>query len=976
MPDESFGSLHTTAFTSKIITTNTESVSQSISDTVVLGGQDPYIGKIFGGCRLVGKVGSGAVGVVYLAQHLRLDRPVAVKLLAKGLEAQEELRQRFLMEGRILAQLEHPNIVRIYDLGEEHDQLFLILHFIDGETLEKRLRTKGKLSEEETVQIFLKVLAGLSHVHRNGLVHRDLKPQNIMLSSEQSVFLMDFSVAQLTALPFRLTMSGTILGTPYFMAPEQIEGKRGDHRMDLYSVGMSMYVSLTGTHPFLSGTLIETLKRQLNEEALPPKEVDPELAKIVYHLTRQDPEKRPPNCETVIESLSKWLAQYRHTQTDQKKKTKLPAQSPQKISFDLEQVFLEEDENSFISVSKVKLVEKIRSLTTIGDYRLEKEMGEGQWGIVYQVRHLETNQIFAMKILTRLTDTTALERFHQEIQACAKLSHPNLVQFQYSSSEHGFHYFVMEYVNGVPLSKKISEKNLSIRESLRIILACLKGLGYAHSQGILHRDIKPENILLDSHLTPKIADFGIARDLTQEQVETRITQEGMILGTPAYMPVEQVMGLSNRIDFRSDLYSVAACLYEMVTYHHPFEAGNMQQLFYRICNREPQVPSKLNPLVHRDLDTILLKGLSKDKRARYQSAEEFAIDIERFLDGLPIFSRPVNWLKQIKKWALLNKTVSVTFPLFFLLFLWSLFLIYQNKQHSQEKLKQAANAFHQRIRDRADITDRYLMRFQTATRTQASLAKFFLTQKILSKEPALLSKDFEFDSIAPKDYTYSNLYQRKVSFTEPAFRFAPGVELEKYQSLLQYLANIKFHFQTLHQSDLEFTWAYIALKEGVLMLFPGTDVSLNFDPRQRPWYQQASQTEDTVWILPYEDAESQGMTLTCAVAIHDEQKNLLGVSGLDLTEITFKQQLLSFDLPFPSTRAIYQPNGKCLIIKKDYALPEMNPLPLPPKDSNTLRFASYPQGKYVISYCWLDTLECFLVVVSQESDILNADKKT
>ncbi|MEK7485629.1 MAG: cache domain-containing protein, partial [Planctomycetota bacterium] len=353
-----------------------------------------------------------------------------------------------------------------------------------------------------------------------------------------------------------------------------------------------------------------------------------------------------------------------------------------------------------------------------------------------------------------------------------------------------------------------------------------------------------------------------------------------------------------------------------------------------------------------------------------QSAEEFANDIERFLDGLPILSRPITWIKQLKKWILLNKAVAMAVPIFILLFLWSALLIYKNIQHSKEELKQAANTFLQRVRDRSDIADKYLIRFQTATRTQAALAKFFLTQKILTKEPPLMASDFELDSLAPKDYAVSSDYQRKVSFLEPAFRLAPGVDPEKYQSLIQYLANIKFNFQTLHQSNLEFTWAYIALREGILLLYPGTDISLNFDPRLRLWYEQASKTEETVWIFPYEDAENQGMTLTCAVAIRDDQKNLLGVSGLDLTEITFKQQLLSFELPFPSTRAIYHPDGKCLLLKKDYSLPDINPLPLPSKGSSLLRFASYPQGSYVISYSWLDTLECFLVVVAQESDIL------
>lgn len=954
-------------------TPKVESPIQVISETEILEGQDPYIGKVFGGCRLIGRVGSGGVGVVYLAKHLRLERPVAVKLLAKGLETQEDIRQRFLLEGRILAQLEHPNIVRIYDLGEEHHQLYLILHFIDGETLETRLRTRGKLSEIESVNIFLHVLSGLSHVHQNGLVHRDLKPQNIMLGQDNNVFLMDFNVAQISSLPFRLTLSGTVLGTPYFMAPEQIEGKHGDLRMDLYAVGMSMYVSMTGTHPFFSETLIETIKRQLNEDALPPENIDEELTSIIMQLIRRNPEERPKNCEEVIESLSHWVAKYRKQQTKAYQKPLPPPYlSSQKISAHLEQAFCENEDFTFLQASNLKLVEKIRTLTQIGPYRLEKEMGEGQWGVVYRVRHIEDNQVYAMKILTRLTDSNALERFHQEIAACAKLSHPNIVQFKHFSSERGLHYFVMEYVDGVPLSKKISDLSLSIRDSLRIIQDCLKGLMYAHSKGVLHRDIKPENILLDSHLNPKLADFGIARDLTLENVETRITQEGVILGTPAYMPVEQVMGLSDRIDFRSDLYSITACLYEMVTNHHPFEASNMQQLFYRICNREPALPSRLNPEVHRDLDTILIKGLSKDKRLRYQRAEELARDVGRFLNGLPILARPAPLSFRLKKWAQQNKGLTISIPIFIFLFCWSLILFYQQAKTNRETREQAAQLFHQRIRDRADIIDKYLIRFQTATRTQAALAKFFLQQKILSKEPPLMAKDFEQEMLAPKDYQYSEVYRKKISLLEPAFRLAPGLDLAKHQDLMSALLNVKFNFHQLYQSGLEFRWAYLALKEGVLLLYPGTgDISNSFDPRQRPWYLQASQAEDLLWVLPYEDAEAQGMTLTCAVAIRDGN-NLLGVSCLDITEETIQKQLLSFRLPFSSERILYNSQGERVAFLKDSTFTPVNPFPLPPKDSNSLRFLKQGGESYVISYCWIDTLEWYFIVIARESDILRA----
>lgn len=962
-------------------------------DTVVLESQDPYIGKIFGACRLIGRVGAGAVGVVYLAQHLRLERHVAVKLLAKGLETQDDIRQRFLMEGKILAQLEHPNIVRIYDLGEEHNQLYLILHFIDGETLEKRLRTKGKLSEIETVNIFIKVLAGLAHVHQNGLVHRDLKPQNIMLGQDLGVFLMDFSVAQFSSIPFRLTYDGAILGTPYFMAPEQIEGKRGDHRMDLYAVGMSMYVSLTGSHPFLSKTLIETMQRQLYEDVPPLADIHPELSTLISALLQRDPQHRPKNCEEVIGVLSQWLASTRSQEPEEKAESDKITIAPKEISPDLEQAFSEEEGLSYVSTSpNLKLIEKIRALSTLGEYRLEKEMGEGQWGLVYRVRHLKSNQVYAIKILTKITDVNALERFHQEIQACAKLSHPNIVRFRQSESDRGFHYFVMEYIDGLPLSKKISERSLSIRETVRIIYECLQGLAYAHSKGVLHRDLKPENILLDSHLSPKLADFGISRDLSKKALKSRITQDGAILGTPAYMPPEQVMGIHEKIDFRSDLYSMAACLYEMVTYRHPFEAENLQQLFYRICNEDVLPPSRWNPEVHRDLETILLKGLQKDPERRYQNAETFALDLERFLNGLPILARPETRMLRFRKWSKKHKSLvslggflaliffsssllvhqkvlvllSITLTLFFI----SLLLILQYIQLQREILYQASHLFFERIKDRAKIINEYLAQFKQATETLASLNLFFLQHETpTQRTPWIQNATDEFAKL-PEDYKYSEPHQKQVSFQHPICFLAPEISQETVLPQMKSLLSLTDYFQSLTRTGLEFSFIYSAMESGFLLGYPGMPIEYpKFDPRKRSWYVQAQKSEGTVWVHPYPDAEDQGMTLSCATALRQKEK-CLGVVGIDITEDTFKKKFLRFPLLFPSFRGIYNLEGQILCAIYETQFPQLNPLPLPTPGESLVRFQHLYGEKFVICYSWVKTLDCFLVVAARESDIL------
>ena len=257
-----------------------------------------------------------------------------------------------------------------------------------------------------------------------------------------------------------------------------------------------------------------------------------------------------------------------------------------------------------------------------GRYRVVKELGKGAMGIVYKAFDPQIDREVALKILRkdRLTDDEFARRFFKEAKAIGRLSHPNIVTVYDVGQDHGTIYIAMEFLEGRPLDEAIKKDRLKITDIGSIGVQIAEALDYAHKKGVIHRDIKPSNIILNSAGRIKITDFGVAQ--IEDLLTIHQTQAGAIIGTPVYMPPEQVNG--QPVDGRSDLYALGVILYELLTGAKPFTGENFAAIFAAIINSRPAVPVEIASGISKAQSDLIIKSISKEPDRRFQTGREMA----------------------------------------------------------------------------------------------------------------------------------------------------------------------------------------------------------------------------------------------------------------------------------------------------------------------------------------------------------------
>ncbi|MEK7483644.1 MAG: protein kinase [Planctomycetota bacterium] len=268
-------------------------------------------GKTIGGCLVESKLGQGGIGVVFKGTHLNLKTPVAIKILSPTLTSNPDHVERFRREAQLTASFQHPNIVTVLNVGMEMGLYYIVMQYIHGRTVQDILNEKGYLSWKKAVTIAKEAAKGLKDAHQKGIIHRDIKPDNIMITLDKGqVKITDFGLARTIEVDKSLTHTGQVLGTPYFMSPEQCQGKTVDQKADIYSLGATLFYMLTGQKPFDGDSYLDICLKHINEPLPNPSKirqdnVPPILVKIINKMMAKKPEQRYANCDLLIEDLSK-----------------------------------------------------------------------------------------------------------------------------------------------------------------------------------------------------------------------------------------------------------------------------------------------------------------------------------------------------------------------------------------------------------------------------------------------------------------------------------------------------------------------------------------------------------------------------------------------------------------------------------------------------------------------------------------------
>jgi WD40 repeat protein/tRNA A-37 threonylcarbamoyl transferase component Bud32 len=287
---------------------------------------------------------------------------------------------------------------------------------------------------------------------------------------------------------------------------------------------------------------------------------------------------------------------------------------------------------------------------SFGDYDLLEEVARGGMGVVYKARQKSLGRVVAVKMLLfgEQSGKEVAQRFRAEAAAAASLQHPNIVAIHEVSAHEGQPFFVMDFIAGESLARLAAGQPLPGTRAARYVKIVAEAIHYAHEHGILHRDLKPSNVLIDPFDQPRVTDFGLAKRIHHD---SELTLSGQVLGSPNYMPPEQAAAKRGLVGRRSDIYSLGAILYHLLTGRPPFMGETLTDTLQDVVNQEPVSPRLLNPSVPRDLETLCLKCLEKEPARRYQTALALAEELDRFLKAEPIQARRIGPTARFWRWC-------------------------------------------------------------------------------------------------------------------------------------------------------------------------------------------------------------------------------------------------------------------------------------------------------------------------------------
>jgi serine/threonine protein kinase len=611
------------------------------------------VGKTLGeGYRLRALIGQGAMGAVYRATSAN-GAEVALKTLSAEVMGPLTT-QRFLRESELVRGLKHPHVVRTLDSGADRvtGLLFLVMPLLKGRDLDRVIDELGALEPETAVRIALQAARGLSAAHRIGIIHRDVKPGNLILDEEDGeiiVRICDFGIAKQIGGQSELTATGSPLGTPDYVSPEQLKNsKHVDERTDVWSLGATLYQMLCGAAPYSHIDAVFDVITAIVSEDPPSLQdrapwIEAPLALIVHKALQRDPNKRWATLEDMADALRPFsggdelLDPTRIVAASNERKRSVAEradlrQAPQQTSL---------PPAPLVETDELGLINKKLD----GRYLVKRLIGKGGMGNVYEVQAAGGERLAAKVVSAGVhgANPSTLQRFAREAKASSAINSLNVVRTIDAGcdDELGFPYIIMELLHGVDLSTVMKREGaLAAEVAVRLLVQAARGVAAAHARGVVHRDIKPANLFLQqdeksSEITVKVCDFGVAKRVAGMGISSgashySLTRSGGMLGSPMYMSPEQARN-AKHVDERTDVWSLSVVLWELLSGQRLWGGqSSLGELIVAICTEPIQRLEAVAPWVPRELSRVVHRGLERDPEKRTPNVRALIESLELF----------------------------------------------------------------------------------------------------------------------------------------------------------------------------------------------------------------------------------------------------------------------------------------------------------------------------------------------------------
>jgi serine/threonine protein kinase len=509
--------------------------------------------------RLLREIGRGPRGIVFEAEDTLLHRPVAVKVLAAEMTSRGPTwGQRYLQEARLAARVNNPLTLSVFAFGQDAELVYCAMPLMTGGSAADALRTRGPFNAREATRITHQVALALAAAHARGLAHGNVKPSNIFIGDGGQIKVADFTAPHLRLDP---AAGGE-------MRPQDVAN-------DLRLLGATYHWLLTGWQP-------------VDGDDLAGAAIPPACARVIAAAM-----SRPSGYASAAE-VAMALGELLALGDDE-----LSGRKPMNTSGD------SQHEARAPQVGDV-----------LGKCLLIERVGHGSAGVVFRARHQSLNIPVAVKVLHVTDDIGVHRQLRSEAQLLARLNHPHVVRVWDFEDDPCQPFLVMEFVEGPGLSDVLREQGrIPPERALQLVRQIADGLAAAQRLGIVHRDVKPGNILLTKDGAAKLADLGLAVLVEHERGKAA----GGLAGTAAYMPPEQASGA---IDHRSDIYSLGATYYYMVTGQVPFQGTTRAEVIRKHATETPISPRELVPHLPEAVSAVILKMMAKDPAERYQTYDE------------------------------------------------------------------------------------------------------------------------------------------------------------------------------------------------------------------------------------------------------------------------------------------------------------------------------------------------------------------